>query len=247
MTIAPRLVILSPQLTTTTPLHVWLSTGILAVDHCVESICSIKASAEGNATAEKGLRRLLPALLATKADPGDFPSRLTCQLGAIDAISAPLNRVPMGASHGIGHQLGPLGVGHGETSCVLLPAVCKYNKQANAAQQQQVLDVLWSEEAALQVLKREGVERESSDLGDVLGTLFKALGMPRTLRDVGVARDKFEGLAVGSLNDRWCKTNPIPLTRKEQVLEILDMCSGESSNHTETHSEEPSLKEHTTA
>lgn len=28
--------------------------------------------------------------------------------------------VPMGASHGIGHQPGPLGVGHGETSCILL-------------------------------------------------------------------------------------------------------------------------------
>ncbi len=37
------------------------------------------------------------------------------------------------------------------------------------------------------------------------------------------------------------------LTRKEQVLEILDMCSGDSSNHTETPSEERSLKEHTTA
>jgi alcohol dehydrogenase class IV len=35
--------------------------------------------------------------------------------------------VPMGASHGIGHQLGPLGVGHGETSCVMLPYVLMWN------------------------------------------------------------------------------------------------------------------------
>ena len=80
------------------------------MDHCVESICSIKANAEGNAIAEKGLIRLLPGLISTKAKSKDLPPRLACQLGAIDAISAPLNRVPMGASHGIGHQLGPLGL-----------------------------------------------------------------------------------------------------------------------------------------
>ncbi len=146
------------------------------MDHCVESICSIKASAEGDAIAEKALRRLLPSLLTTKADPGDLSPRLACQLGAIDAISAPLNRVPMGASHGIGHQLGPLGVGHGETSCVLLPVVCKYNKRVNAEQQQRVLKILWSEDAVISVLRKAGVERENSDLGDVLDTLFKALG-----------------------------------------------------------------------
>ncbi|CAD6572299.1 MAG: hypothetical protein ASARMPREDX12_005100 [Alectoria sarmentosa] len=223
-TVGPRLIILSPQLTTTTPLHIWLSTGIRAVDHCVESICSIKTSAEGDAIAEKGLRRLLPGLLTTKMNPNELTSRLACQLGAIDAISAPLNRVPMGASHGIGHQLGPLGVGHGETSCVLLPAVCKYNERVNAEQQRRVLDILWSEEAVMSVLRSAGVEREKSDLGDALDALFKALGMPRTLDEVGIARDRFESLAVGSLDDRWCKTNPIPLTRREQVLEILEMC-----------------------
>ena len=217
------------------------------MDHCVESICSIKASAEGDAIAEKALRRLLPGLLITKADPGDLPARLACQLGTIDAISAPLNGVPMGASHGIGHQLGPLGVGHGETSCMLLPVVCKYNKRVNAEQQQRVLEILWSEEAVVSVLRKAGAERETSDLGDVLDTLFKALGVPRKLYEVGVAKDKFEGLAVGSLNDRWCKTNPIPLIKKEQVMEILEMCIGESSNYTETPSEERTFKKYTAA
>lgn len=37
-----------------------------------------------------------------------------------------------------------------------------------------------------------------------------------------------EGLAVGNLEDRWCKTNTIPLEKKEQVMEILEMVVGES-------------------
>ena len=44
--------------------------------------------------------------------------------------------VPMGASHGIGYVLGAVfGVPHGHTSCIMLPAVMRWNKPANAARQ----------------------------------------------------------------------------------------------------------------
>ena len=243
----PRIIILDPTLTTTTPLHVWLSTGVRAVDHCVEALCSIEGRAGGE-IAEKGLKRLLPGLLTTKEHPENLEARLACQLGAVDAISAPLNRMPMGASHGIGHQLGPLGVGHGETSCILLPAVCKYNKRVNAEKQQRVLDILWAEDAVFNVLYRAGIDQGKADLGEVLDVVFRALGMPRSLKEVGVGRDKFDALAMGSLNDRWCKTNPVPLKEKEQVLEILDMCSGEPSKLTNgTRAEEQTFKQYSAA
>jgi alcohol dehydrogenase class IV len=38
-----------------------------------------------------------------------------------------------------------------------------------------------------------------------------------------VGRDALDELAANSLHDRWCKTNPVPLTEKGQVLEILEM------------------------
>lgn len=142
----------------------------------------------------------------------------------------------MGASHGIGHQLGPLGVKHGETSCILLPAVCKYNKSVNADKQQRVLDILWSEETVTSTLRRAGVERVKADLGDVLAILIRELGMPRNLNEVSVGREKFADLAVSSLKDRWCKTNPVPLREPEQVVEILGMCLEESPNCVEVMS-----------
>ncbi|KAG7111239.1 Dehydrogenase FUM7 like protein [Verticillium longisporum] len=37
----PDLVIQDPELCTTTPERIWLSTGIRAVDHCVETLCSL--------------------------------------------------------------------------------------------------------------------------------------------------------------------------------------------------------------
>ena len=99
---------------------------------------------------------------------------------------------------GIGHQLGPMGVGHGETSCILLPAVCKYNKSVNAKQQQKVKNVLCSEPEVLEVVKNAGLNEEA-ELGDMLDAIFRFLGMPRSLKDFDIGEDKLGPLAENSL------------------------------------------------
>ena len=200
--IGPRLVILDLELSKITPERIWLSSGIRAVDHCVEAICSIRATPEGDQAAENGPRKLLPALLKTKEEAKILEPRFQCQLGAVDAINAVLQGTPMGASHGIGHQLRPLGVGHGESSCIMLPAVCTWNKRINSTQQQKVLDILWGEPSVKIVLEKRHLGQGKNDLGDALDVVFSELGMPRSLKDVGVGSDKLDGQAPGSLKDR---------------------------------------------
>lgn len=73
------------------------------------------------------------------------------------------------------------------------------------------------------VLQKRKVNPSTADLGDVLDAVIRELGMPRTLKEVGVGRDQLDGLAEHSLHDRWCATNPIPLREKKQVMEILEM------------------------
>ena len=90
----PALVVLDPELTTTTPEWVWLSTGIRSVDHCVETLCSLLSNPKGDAEAEKGLSTLIPALLRCKHDPNDLEARLQCQMGVIEAMSAVGSGVP---------------------------------------------------------------------------------------------------------------------------------------------------------
>lgn len=227
-TVGPALVILDPQLTTSTPEHVWLQSGVRALDHCVEGFCSLKSTEESDANAAKGLKLLVPGLLRTKADPSDLKARFDCQLAVIEAMSIVFQHgVPMGASHGIGHQLGPMGVGHGETSCILLPAVCKHNKSANGEKQKKVLEILWPDDSVKEVLVSKGLEQEVADLGDVLDAIISSLGMPRSLKAVGVeGEEKLDRLAENSLHDKWCATNPKPLTEKAQVMEILEMVKG---------------------
>ncbi|EAW08052.1 iron-containing alcohol dehydrogenase [Aspergillus clavatus NRRL 1] len=228
----PQLVILDPALATTTPDAIWLSTGIRAVDHCVETLCATTGTTDASDQhAMHALRQLVPGLLRCRRDRADPDAHLLCQLGSVDAMAALTSGaggggvVELGASHGIGHQLGPLGVGHGETSCILLPAVCKFNAKygANGAQQERAVKFLVRDEEVVAALRRRGVDAETADLGDVLDVVVRELGMPRSLKDVGVGRDALDALAANSLHDHWCKTNPVPLLEKEQVLEILEM------------------------
>ncbi|KAH2291435.1 hypothetical protein KXV50_004762 [Aspergillus fumigatus] len=226
----PQLVILDPDLATTTPPSIWLSTGIRAVDHCVETLCATTGKSETtDAHAMHALELLVPGLLRCRHDPAghDRDARLQCQRGAVNAMATLTggSSVELGASHGIGHQLGPLGVGHGETSCILLPAVCKFNARhgANREQQERVRDFLVRNAEVARVLRDRGVDASLADLGDVLDAVIRELGMPRSLKEVGVGRDALDELAANSLHDRWCKTNPVPLTEKKQVLEILEM------------------------
>lgn len=68
-------------------------------------------------------------------------------------------------------------------------------------------------------------------LDDVLDAVIRELGSPRTLREVGVGREKLDGLAVAEnrLRDGSCRTRPVLAMEKGlvlamekgQVLEIL--------------------------
>ena len=219
------LIIQDPNLCTTTPSSLWISSGVRSLDHCVEALCSLQGNQAGNESAERGLKILLPGLLACIEDPSNPEARSQCQQGLVHAVSAMCSGVPLGASHAIGHQLGPLGVGHGETSCVLLPAVCKFNaaRGVNVDQQRKCLEIFCQDKKVRKLLNAQGMV--NFDLGDVLDVIIRALGMPRSLREVSVHESLFDRLAVNTLHDPWAKTNPFPLTDKDSVLQILSMAA----------------------
>lgn len=218
----PSLVILDTTIAASTPVPLWLSTGIRSIDHCVEGLLSTNARAEADEASLEGLKLLINGLICTKMDLSDPPSaRLQSQLGANLSLTSLYLSVWKGASHGIGHQLGPFGVGHGETSCILLPAVCKYNASVNYAKQNDLKEVILEQPSVHRYLP--DLLEGNGDLGDVLRTIFDALGMPRTLKEVGVGREKLSELARNSLKDHYCHTNPKSLETEDDVLRLLEM------------------------
>ena len=201
-------VLLDPTATVHTPEWLFLSTGIRAVDHAVEDICSPLCQPLSEGASAQALKLLSHGLRGVKADPKDLDARLECQLGAWMSMIGSQTGVPKGASHGIGHVLGGTAhVPHGYTSCVMLPHVLRFNHAVNADRQALVSDALGDRDAPA---------------ADLVAGLIADLGLPSRLRDVGVKQDQLDRIAELSMHDRWIHTNPRKIDGPPVVREILD-------------------------
>jgi maleylacetate reductase len=209
--IIPAAVILDPALTLHTPEWLFLSTGIRAVDHCVEGICSAEAHPFADAQALRGLSLLSRGLPGVKADPSDLQARLDCQLGSWLSMGPLASGVPMGACHGIGYVLGAaFDIPHGHTSCIMLPSVMRWNKPVNAERQ---------------ALVAAAMDHPGEDAGDVLDAFIGSLGMPRSLSSVNIAAAEFDRIAEQAMGTAWVPRNPRRIDAPAQIREILALAA----------------------
>jgi maleylacetate reductase len=209
--IIPRAVILDPAVTVHTPQWLWLSTGIRAVDHCVEGICSGNANAFADAQALHGLQLLARGLPRVKKNPKDLQARLDCQMGTWLSMGPLASGVPMGASHGIGYVLGAVfDIPHGHTSCIMLPAVMRWNKPANAERQK---------------LIAAAMGHPGEEAGEVLDRFIASLDMPRSLGAVKVGAESFDNIAEQAMGTVWMPHNPRHVDGPAQVREILELAA----------------------
>ena len=126
----PRLmvetVIYDAELTLWTPLDLWLSTGIRALDHAVEGYLAEGEHPLNDVMALESIRRLFDSLPRAKAAPEDMNVRTENQLAAWFSFTLP-GASAAGLSHVMGKQIGARhGIPHGVTSCLLLPHVMRY-------------------------------------------------------------------------------------------------------------------------
>ena len=207
----PQAVILDPEVTRHTPMWLLLSTGIRAVDHCVEGVCSNESTEYSNASSLHGLSLLARGLPRVKADPSDMAARLDCQTGSWLSMAGIAAGVPMGASHGIGYVLGAVfDVPHGHTSCIMLPSVMRWNRPANADRQ---------------ALIATAMGHPGKDAGDVLDQFIRGLDMPRSLSDVKIGREHFDRIAKQAMGTPWVPRNPRPIPTPAEVKEILELAA----------------------
>ena len=86
-------------------------------------------------------------------------------------------------------------------------AILRFNEPANAERQTWVSDALGA---------------SGSRAGDAVAALIAGLGLPGTLRDVGVATEQLDAIAAGSMHDRWVHTNPRKIDGPPAVRALLD-------------------------
>ena len=209
------LIVLDPDMTIGTPDWLWLSTGVKALDHCIERLYSRGNQPAIDAPVLSAAELLFNYLPNSKEGDGNPDARLQCLIAAwLSMMGAP--NFAMGLSHAMGHIIGVrYSVGHGYTSCVTQPYVMEYNRPVSAhklallARAAGIDTKGMSDEAAA-----EAAARAVDDL--VLG-----LGMPHRIRDLEIPKEDLPAIAEDVLGDGGCRTNPIPITTTDQVLEVL--------------------------
>ncbi len=205
----PRTVVLDPAATLDTPDWLLFSTAIRSVDHAVEGYCSPLANPATEAQSLQGLALLARALPAIQADPHDLKARLDAQFGMWQAIAAAASGVPSGASHGIGYALGAtFDIPHGHTSCVMLPAVLRWNAAVNAERQRALAQAMGD---------------ASRDAAGLVAGLVARLGLPGSLRAVGIGEAQFDEIAERAMAYKPVKMNPRPIRGPADVREILEL------------------------
>ncbi len=212
--LTPRVVLLDPQVGVTTPTALWVSTGMRAVDHAIETVYSPRHGPLTDALSLESIRRLHVSLRATVAAPDDLDARESAQVAAWFSYFGEMN-LTLGISHAIGHQVGArYGVQHGWTSCVILPSVMRWLAPVTADRQALVAEALGVEVAGMSDADAAEAAAAAVEL------LVRDLGLPATLGDLGVPERDYPAVADAVMQDLVVAGSPRPATHAE-VMAIL--------------------------
>jgi maleylacetate reductase len=171
-------VIYDADLTIATPMALWLSTGIRALDHGVEGFLAEGEHPFSDTMALEGIKRLFASLPRAMAAPADVDVRTENQLAAWFTFTLP-GQSAGGLSHVLGKQIGARhGIPHGVTSCLLLPHVLRF----------------LAERMPDKVAKLGEATGSGDAPGDVQ-RLIVSLGLPQHISDYGIGEPELRRAA----------------------------------------------------
>ena len=209
----PRLVVVVPELTLWLPATVTATTGLDAITQLVESYVSCRATPITRSLVATGLPGAVPALSRAYREPGHLPSRETLARAALLSGMALANS-GLGLAHGVAAALGiEAGVPHGLACAVLLPVAMRFNLPHRPEDFAQLGE--W--------LSGRGHESPSAaaEAGvQAVESLLSELGIPRRLRELGVARERLPELARQSRGNSL-SGNPVPV-EPDVLLRVLE-------------------------
>jgi len=199
--LAPAGVILDANLTLATPDRLWLSSGIRALDHAVETLYRPLVALPVKVLCYRAISDLFTYLPQSKSNPQSVEIRQKLQLAAwmslwpmkLEKYSA------IGLSHGLGHKLGATyGIPHGITSCLTLaPTIALQSRIASQEDKASLSEALFY----LHQPSSGSVEKDVQRLSQLISNLVNDLGLTSNLAEYDVPEEdlpKIAELAIGS-------------------------------------------------
>ncbi|MFL5021350.1 MAG: iron-containing alcohol dehydrogenase [Microvirga sp.] len=193
----PKRAVCDPDLTLGLPPHLTAATGMDALSHCIETLLSPRFNPPAEAIALDGAGRIMRHLERAVADGADREARSELMMGALEGGLT--FQKGLGAVHGLSHALGSLkepALHHGTLNAVLLPPVLRFNAGHVGDKYERL--------AASMGLARD------ADLAAETEGLNARIGLPRSLRAMGVPESVIPEMADKAEKDHSTPTNPRP-------------------------------------
>lgn len=193
--VIPDLAVCDPELTLGLPPGLTAATGLDAISHCIETYLSPRHNPVAEAIALDGLERAIAHLPAAVADGSDRKARSEMMMAALEGGLT--FQKGLGAIHALSHPLGAVkavSLHHGTLNAILLPAVLDYNAPE------------CGEKYAV-IRKRLGLAADAS-LSAFFADFNARLGLPRTLKEVGLPEADLAPVSVAATKDHSSATNP---------------------------------------
>ncbi|MDQ1181785.1 alcohol dehydrogenase class IV [Rhodococcus sp. SORGH_AS303] len=207
--LVPDITIIDPRLLTTMPEWLSAATGLDALTHGIEAFVSLAHNPLTDHHALRAVTLVIETLAHTIADPDGLPARTVMAQASLEGGLAFTNAI-LGAAHAMSHQVGGLlDLPHGVINGILLPHVIRFNAGADGRPYVPVAASLGLPEA------RGSAAEAAFAVADRVETLARAVGVPRTLGNIGVTDADVERLAEFSLRDACMATNPRPATQSD--------------------------------
>lgn len=200
--ILPKVVIADPELTLDLPAKITAWTGMDALSHCLESYCSPGFHPMGTGIALEGMRLIKEWLPVAVRNGKNIEARAF--MLAASSMGAVAFQKGLGAMHSMSHPCSSLrGTHHGLTNAVVMPYVLNYNKP-----------VIEARLAALaRYLDLPGQSAQS--VIDWTLALRKEIGIPHTLKEIGVDEAMIEEAAPMAERDPSTGGNPRPVAAED--------------------------------
>lgn len=200
-----------PMLMLDKPASLTAATGMDALTHAIETIVTPGATPLSDATALEAVRIIFKHLPTAVKDGQNVEAREQMTYACFLAGMA-FSNAGLGFVHAMAHQLGGVyNLPHGVCNAMLLPIV----ERENAKRAPKKFRVI-AEKLGLDVTGKSD-EACSQYVLDQIVALSEEVGIPKSLKDLGVENPDLELLAENSLKDACAPGNPYMPTKEETI------------------------------
>ena len=209
----PVLAIIDAELMSTMPKGLTAATGMDALTHAIEGYITKGAWELSDMFELKAIELIAKHLPAATANGMDMTAREGMALAQYVAGMA-FSNVGLGCVHSMAHPLGArFDIAHGVANALLLPVVMEFNLPAAKGKY-------------AEIAKAMGVDVSAMDADEAAAAAVKAvkdlsvsLGIPQTLREIGIPEAALPQLAKDAFADVCTGGNPREITEAD-ILEL---------------------------